>query len=64
MINILLDTNMLIYREDNRIIEKEIAELTRNLYDSEDFKIVIHPKSIEEAYKNQNKEQRNIFYLN
>lgn len=61
MINILLDTNMLIYREDNRIIEKEIAELTRNLYDSEDFKIVIHPKSIEEAYKNQNKEQRDIF---
>lgn len=61
MKKILLDTNMLIYREDNKILDKDISELTRNLYDSSDYKIVIHPKSLEEAYKNKNIEQREIF---
>ena len=61
MKKILLDTNMLIYREDNKILDKDISELTRNLYDSSEYKIVSHPKSMEEAEKNKNIEQRRIF---
>lgn len=48
---ILLDTNMLIYLEDDNIVEEDVAELTRRLYDSSEYKIVIHPKSMIEALK-------------
>lgn len=61
MQKILLDTNMLIYLEDDNIVNKDVAELTRRLYDSSEYKIVIHPKSIIESLKIKDKRKRDIF---
>ena len=58
---ILLDTNMLIYLEDDNIVEEDVAELTRRLYDSSEYKIVIHPKSMIEALKIKDKRKRDVF---
>lgn len=58
---ILLDTNMLIYLEDNHIVDKNVAKLTRILYDSPNYKIVIHPNSILEGNKIKDVEKRKIF---
>ena len=43
MIKILLDTNMFIYLEDNFVTNSKVFELTKRLYDSDEYKIVIHP---------------------
>ena len=46
---ILLDTNLLIYREDKQNIKKSVITLSRYLTDSDDYKTLIHPVSLEEA---------------
>ena len=51
MKKILLDTNILIYIEDNKIIEEKVLELTKRLFDSNDYKIVIHPDTKREIDK-------------
>ena len=61
MEKILLDTNMFIYLEDYAVIEDKVATLTKRLFDSDQYKIVIHPKTKEEILKIQDKEKRNIF---
>lgn len=61
MIKILLDTNIFIYLEDNKIIEDKVLELTKRLFDSNDYKIVIHPDTKKEIENFENKEQKNIF---
>lgn len=48
MIKILLDTNLLIYREEHSIIDDKVLELTKILYDSNKYKIVVHPMTIED----------------
>lgn len=55
MEKILLDTNLLIYKKDHKIVNKKILKLTKILYDSNNYKLVIHPMSIEELdhMKNQ-----------
>jgi len=58
---ILLDTNMLIYLEDDHVLDANVAKLTRILYDSSDYKIVIHPKSIVEANKIKDERRKSIF---
>lgn len=58
---ILLDTNMLIYLEDDHILNKDVARLTRILYDSSNYKIVIHPDSILETNKIKDVNRKNIF---
>lgn len=58
---ILLDTNMLIYLEDDHVLDTNVARLTRILYDSFDYKIVIHPKSINEANKIKDEKRKSIF---
>lgn len=58
---ILLDTNMLIYLLDDHILEDKIIKLTKMLYDSDRYMIVIHPKTIEEARKIKNENRRVIF---
>lgn len=45
MIKILLDTNIFIYLEDNKVTEEKILLLTKRLFDSNEYKIVIHPKT-------------------
>lgn len=61
MIKILLDTNIFIYLEDNKILEDKVLLLTKRLYDSDDYKIVIHPKTKEEIEKMKDSIQKNIF---
>ena len=61
MIKILLDTNMFIYLEDNKITEDKVLKLTKRLFDSNDYKIVIHPDTKKEIEKFKNEEQKNIF---
>lgn len=55
---ILLDTNILIYREGEKKLDKDILTLSRLLMDSIEYKLVIHPLSIEELknIKIKNKE--------
>ena len=61
MKKILLDTNIFIYLEDNKITDNKVIELTKRLYDSDEYKIVIHPKTKEEIEKFKNEEQTAIF---
>jgi rRNA-processing protein FCF1 len=61
MEKILLDTNMFIYLEDYGIIDQKIATLTKRLFDSDEYKIVIHPKTKEEILNIKDEEKRNIF---
>ena len=48
MIKILLDTNLLIYRENHSVIDENIQKLTKILYDSNKYRIVVHPMTIED----------------
>ena len=57
---ILLDTNILIYREGEKKLDKDILTLSRLLMDSIEYKLVIHPLSIEELKKYKDKEQRDV----
>ena len=61
MKKILLDTNMFIYLEDNKVIDEKVATLTKRLYDSTEYKIVIHPKTKVEASKCTDVEIKKIF---
>lgn len=58
---ILLDTNMLIYLLDDHVLDDKIIKLTKMLYDSDRYMIVIHPKTIEEAKKIKDENRRYIF---
>lgn len=62
MKKILLDTNMFIYLEDNKVIDEKVATLTKRLYDSTEYKIVIHPKTKVEASKCTDVEIKKYFY--
>lgn len=61
MKKILLDTNIYIYLEDNKITEDNVIRLTKLLFDSNDYKLVIHPKSKEEIENYKDEEQKEIF---
>ena len=61
MKKILLDTNMFIYILDHHVLEPRVEKLTRMLLDSDEYKIVIHPKTILEAQKIKNDELKEIF---
>lgn len=63
MEKILLDTNMFIYLEDYAVTEEKVATLTKRLFDSDQYKIVIHPKTKEEILKIKEEEKRNIFSI-
>lgn len=62
MIKILLDTNLLIYREDHSVIDDKVLELTKILYDSNKYKIVAHPMTIEDISHIKDSNDREIFY--
>ncbi len=62
MLKILLDTNLLIYREDHSIIDDKVLELTKILYDSNKYKIVIHPMTIEDIRHIKDSNERDIFF--
>ena len=61
MIKILLDTNIFIYLEDNAVTDDKVLELTKRLFDSNDYKIVIHPKTKQEIEKIKDIKKKEIF---
>lgn len=58
---ILLDTNMLIYLLDNQVLDDKIAKITKALYDSDNYSIVIHPKTLIETDKIKDEKKKSIF---
>lgn len=61
MEKILLDTNLFIYLEDYGVTDEKVVTLTKNLFDSEEYKIVIHPKTKEEVLKIKDEKKKKIF---
>lgn len=57
---ILLDTNILIYREGEKKLDNNILILSRLLMDSVDYKLVIHPLSIDELKKYKDEYQKEV----
>lgn len=58
---ILLDTNMLIYLLDNEVLDDKVAKITKSLYDSDKYSIVIHPKTLTETDKIKDERKKSIF---
>lgn len=58
-INVLLDTNILIEREDNHIISDSIQELLSILH-TEKYNVFIHPDSFIDINKDTNKKRKEI----
>ena len=54
---VLLDTNILIYREDDRIVPKNLQRLHRTI-NSQGHEIVVHPLSKKEIQRDSNEERR------
>ena len=61
MINILLDTNLFIYRENHNVLNDKVLELTKILYDSDQYRIVIHPMTINDLNHIKSLTEREIF---
>lgn len=57
---ILLDTNILIYREVERKLDDSIQLLSRLLLDSEEYKLCIHPLSLMELKKHKNEKEKSV----
>ena len=58
---ILLDTNMLIYLLDNEVLDNKVAKITKSLYDSDKYSIVVHPKTLAETDKIKDEKKKSIF---
>ncbi len=58
---ILLDTNILIYLLDDNILDSKVAKITKTLYDSDKYSIVIHPRTLDEADKIKDEARKAIF---
>ena len=57
--NILIDTNIFIYREDYHIIPENLQNLLKILNSSK-VEILIHPKSIEELHRDHNEDRKKV----
>lgn len=60
MKKVLLDTNLLIYREDHKIIDEKMLKLTKLLFDSNNFKLVVHPMTLDDFNKMKDLNEKNI----
>ena len=56
---VLLDTNIIILREDNKVIQEDLQILMR-VIQKLDYKILLHPKSIEDLNRDPNDQRRKI----
>lgn len=59
MARILIDTNIIIYREDLKKVPDDVQELLRILNETE-HKVVTHPLSLEEIKKDKNADRKEI----
>jgi rRNA-processing protein FCF1 len=57
--NIILDTNIFIYREDNSVLSDKLTELLRICAEL-NIRTIIHPASVEDLNKDKNEERRRI----
>lgn len=57
--SVLLDTNIIIYREDNDVIKKDIQELSKILY-KENFKLYVHENSFKDINNDKDSERKRI----
>ncbi len=62
MMKVLLDTNLLIYREDHSIVDDKVQELIKILYDSNKYKIVVHPMTLDDLNNIKNQTEKAIFF--
>lgn len=62
MQKILLDTNLLICSKNQNDIDKKVLELTKILYDSNNYRIVIHPMALKNLSNIKNPNEREIFF--
>ena len=60
MEKILLDTNIIIYREDHKVVDKEVSQLLAMLFDSEGYKIVVHPMSTDDLRRSKDEKEKAI----
>lgn len=56
---ILLDTNIIIYREDNKVIDEKLQQLLKTI-NTPDYHLLIHPLAIKEIKRDKNVERREI----
>ena len=56
---ILLDTNIIILREDNKVIQEDLQILMR-VIQKLDYKLLLHPKSIEDLNRDPDEQRRKI----
>ena len=56
---ILLDTNIIILREDHKVIQDDLQMLFRNIQKL-DYKILLHPKSIEDIKRDPDDQRKKI----
>jgi len=56
---ILVDTNFLIDREDNKVLSSDIKELSR-IFQKEEITVLVHPLSKEEIGKYEDKDKRDV----
>ncbi|AAG39952.1 MULTISPECIES: PIN domain-containing protein [Methanothermobacter] len=57
---ILVDTNILIYREDQKVLGRDLQRLLKLINKRKGFEIVVHPLSIKELHKDKNEKRRKI----
>ena len=57
--NVLLDTNILIYREDYRILEEGIQKLQKLVYEM-NIRLFVHPMSIEDIKNDKKRRYKNF----
>lgn len=60
MKRVLLDTNMLIYREGEKTLAQDVQNVLRLLMDSDVYKACIHPLSVQVLKKHRNEEQQTV----
>ena len=56
---ILLDTNIIILREDNKVIQEDLQVLMK-VIQKLDYKIILHPISIEDINRDSDEHRRRI----
>ena len=56
---ILIDTNIFIYREDDRVLSSNLQNVLKTL-NSLKVKILLHPKSIEEIKRDRNEDRKKV----
>lgn len=56
---ILIDTNIFIYREDDRVLSSNLQNVLKTL-NNLNVEILLHPKSIEEIKRDRNEDRKKV----